>query len=475
MSSSQQLFPGQAIAGGGGTPPDDPLAAYVISFLRFEDVGGTTIPVDEIPGVTWGNNQPLRAVVSGLQARGGNRSLARPVDGGGAISGGLFTTLATLIGNQWTLEMYQRFTTRSYGGGNNRFFALGRNSAHQFAMNTVSGNQILLEWPGGSHTLTAVMDSNIWYHVAVVSDGTTVKTYLDHVLVHTRTYNASFSGNVTPVEYSPGRAYNLNGDFYDGYTDEARLTLAARTPSQFLPVAGYTAPGDARARSLAGLAMTMNRGILGGGVSVNRAGLTGLRSNAATGELTFPGYVSKKLAGMRMSAINGAIASWPYGELRWGHQDYMRPGERQAIITLSLPPGTSSADNNYLEVVFNPDGTTHWQTIQDDAVYATGALDRWLSEALPLPYLLQLDIGGDIFHGGDGVGAGGFPDTHYGAFLATPWRMRMWMVTPPSSGHYTLFSANIAVSYDTVPLGPPGAWLRSGGAGSYDVQFNIVP
>jgi len=68
----------------------DPYFLYVKSLLHFEDAPGTTIPVDQIAGVTWNNSNGARAVVSASDARFGNSSLSRPATGG-SPAGGLYT------------------------------------------------------------------------------------------------------------------------------------------------------------------------------------------------------------------------------------------------------------------------------------------------------------------------------------------------------------------------------------------------
>lgn len=497
-SNSQQLLPGAIPSddGSAGQPPADPLAAYVISWLRFEDPDGTTTPADQVPTVVWTNTDATRAVVSAVDARGGARSLRRPA--AGSIAGGIYTLLSTLVGNQWTLELYQKYTAKNYGSGNNRFVSLGFGTAGQFVLNTTTGDELYLEYTGGAAVVAGVsLVLDVWYHVAVVSTGTEVRTYIDHVLVHTRSYSYSYTGNITPIEYSVGRAYSQNGDFWDGFTDEARLTLAARTPAQFLPVAGYTGPGDARARGLTGLRAVTARGVFGGGVTANTPGLSGLRTVARQGD--FAG--GQKLRGARSFALAGQLQSYPFAELHYNQAAGLPNTVRALLVDSGAPPFSGGLSGRNFTVYFRADGTVRYELAQGAGVIQDGDLPSWLTTQLPPSFVVPapgggtasasssvvsriFSVSGNDYHGGSGVGSSFYREGQYAGFVtgATPdfpwWSVTVWLETtaPADSPHYIILDVEITAPYPDFPgwpLGQMAADVRAPNRLQYRLEFLI--
>ena len=473
MTNAQRLLPGSAP---GGTPPFDPLAAYVISWLRFEDVAGTTIPVDQIAGVTWNNSTPVRAVVSSAAARGGSRSLARPQDSGGNIAGGLFTTLPALIGSVWTLEYYHMYTARNFGAGSHRNMMLGNGTSHVFMIADASSDRVYLEYSGGPFTLTQTWVNNVWYHIAIVSDGTNIKTYIDHQLVHTYARNAAYNGAVTPPAYSPGRAYNYNGDFHNGYTDEPRLTLAARTPAQFLPLEGYSAPSDARARPIIGQLSTMAQGVLGGGVTVNNAPLVGVVSNGRTGDILTAGEVRASLSGISAVASIGTVAPLVVA-YDWTHQDFLNPSEYQAWGFGTNPVGSPADRFMFLRVY--ADGRMSVGTWRAPFTISSADelfLDNWVAPLPPTAFANGLiQISADTYFASSGAVAGQalYPMGQSAPNIAPYWEMHAKFANAYSGTNlFAMFKINMFVIPQAATSGPEFDTLRVSPGGSYQVNIS---
>jgi hypothetical protein len=79
---------------------------------------------------------------------------------------------------------------------------------------------------------------NTWYHVAAVSNGTTMELYLDGVLQGSAPFTGGLYNPAQDTIWTIGRGQYAgnNGDFFDGKIDEVRFSDDALSASQFLNV-----------------------------------------------------------------------------------------------------------------------------------------------------------------------------------------------------------------------------------------------
>lgn len=90
-------------------------------------------------------------------------------------------------------------------------------------------------WTLGGINLASGVTPNVWHHIAVVRNGNTIKGYVDGVYGGV---SASFTGSV----YDSGKSVYIgnsdggaNGQNFNGYIDDFRLTKYARYTSNFTP------------------------------------------------------------------------------------------------------------------------------------------------------------------------------------------------------------------------------------------------
>jgi len=106
-------------------------------------------------------------------------------------------------------------------------------NSNDLALRTTNNDSAQANLSNGS----ANVGNNLWRHLAVVWNGTTLTAYLDYVQVNQITPTSPLwteglaSGEMTIGKYISG-ATNIND--LVGYLDEIRLTPAALSPSQFL-------------------------------------------------------------------------------------------------------------------------------------------------------------------------------------------------------------------------------------------------
>ncbi len=80
----------------------------------------------------------------------------------------------------------------------------------------------------------APMNSNTWYHVAAVGDGSNLSLFIDGVLQNSTPFDGLFD-SPSNQGWTIGRGFfNGPADFWDGYIDEVRFSSTALTPDQFL-------------------------------------------------------------------------------------------------------------------------------------------------------------------------------------------------------------------------------------------------
>ena len=226
----------------------DPFGPNVVSLLHYDDVVGTTIPTDTVPGVIWTNADPLYNLVSGAQSifAGGN-SLFHFGQGVSAAGPGLKTSFTGLLGKIFTVDLRFRFsllgTNALYGQGDtvNRFCTLETSDANNRITINVNGvtGALLVEGLGTILSTSATIVANTWYALVIVYDGINYLVFLDGVLVLSQAIASAITGAVdwTPVNCPWG-----NGAYGKLFVDEARLTWGAARYSVVAPPSVETAP-----------------------------------------------------------------------------------------------------------------------------------------------------------------------------------------------------------------------------------------
>ncbi len=145
--------------------------------------------------------------------------------------GGLFT-----LGTVYTVEMW--FYTTTVGAGNaglinfattisgNAGFNLYRSSAEIICNDGATGGT-------GPSSGASSVSANTWTHLAVVSNGTTTKLYLDGV--EKGSYTGT-TGSANSMTYVTIGSFNDKGSPFSGYIDDLRVTRGyARYTASFTP------------------------------------------------------------------------------------------------------------------------------------------------------------------------------------------------------------------------------------------------
>tara|TARA_B100001964_G_C14192392_1_gene581705 strand:+ start:39 stop:1661 length:1623 start_codon:yes stop_codon:yes gene_type:complete len=204
------------------------------------DDTGLTDSSGSSQSVTLGNDVSRSSVASKF----GGYSM-RHVDGS-AAQARLTVGIPSLSSGSWTIDGWFRFddvtTTQkcliagssdfyfgilySYGGSNKIDVMLGNGTSWNITGNPPSPTGTKTSW-----------SNNTWYHVALVFDGSTYKTYIDGVLDNTFTSSANI-GSITSAYLG---VWGNNTHFYawKGYMDEWRVSQGvARWTSNFTPPVG---------------------------------------------------------------------------------------------------------------------------------------------------------------------------------------------------------------------------------------------
>jgi len=213
----------------------DPYFANVASLLSFEDLATSFIPLDAIPAVTW-TNDLNRMVASSSAALYGNLSMFRGSEGSGGLRTSLLKTSPGTVA--FTAEIGVKFTGFPTAiPDQNRFWDISwSGDAHSLTVNSLDGKLYYVDGAYNQWITTQTMVVGPWYQVAIVFDLTSVRIFVDGILVLTRAQIAGFPGSSVPVTYAPGRCERGNGDYYLGYIDECRLTVGvARYTADYLP------------------------------------------------------------------------------------------------------------------------------------------------------------------------------------------------------------------------------------------------
>jgi len=144
-------------------------------------------------------------------------------------------SLADLSSGSWTIEGWYYFTTDP-NSATKLLWSLNDEATNGYAqLITISGTTTLsLQQRGtGTYTSNGTYDfnTNTWYHIAAVWDGTNQKVYVDGSEVISSTTNViQNAGNGLTLNGDGGGSYN-----FAGYIDEFRISTIARYTSSFTP------------------------------------------------------------------------------------------------------------------------------------------------------------------------------------------------------------------------------------------------
>ena len=225
-----RVVTGSAVYTAAFTPPTAPLTAISGTYLltNFTNAGITDATAKNVIE-TVGNAQ-----ISTTQSKFGGSSMYFDGTGDYLTSynvGGLFT-----LGTVYTVEMW--FYTTTVGAGNaglinfattisgNAGFNLYRSSAEIICNDGATGGT-------GPSSGASSVSANTWTHLAVVSNGTTTKLYLDGV--EKGSYTGT-TGSANSMTYVTIGSFNDKGSPFSGYIDDLRVTRGyARYTASFTP------------------------------------------------------------------------------------------------------------------------------------------------------------------------------------------------------------------------------------------------
>ena len=145
----------------------------------------------------------------------------------------------------WTVESYVRFNVVTGDRGIFSYFAnqeVNNNNDYRginirFSSNvSPTGLRTVIRDGASSIVLQSAWSPsvNTWYHVAVVRNGSSLKTYIDGTQIGSTTINISV-GSPTSAPLLIGESQTVANSSFDGYIDEVRYSNTARYTSNFTP------------------------------------------------------------------------------------------------------------------------------------------------------------------------------------------------------------------------------------------------
>lgn len=203
----------------------DPLFAFVVALLHFDEADGATSFDDIVDATNWtasGNAQADTA-----QSKWGGASLL--LDGTGDLASHGDAAKYTLASSDFCIEMWVRFngapgaTSQAFAShynatGNQRAWGFGYSSSTIYLLTNTNGGTS----PGNVTTSTAwVPSGNTWYHVAVSKSGTSMRFFVDGALLSTQTHNTG----IFDTNANPHIGDFAAGNFMNGWIDDFRMTV----------------------------------------------------------------------------------------------------------------------------------------------------------------------------------------------------------------------------------------------------------
>jgi hypothetical protein len=131
------------------------------------------------------------------------------------------TGAQTIISNGYTTAVTNGWLVQT-GTGNGKF---------NFYKQTSPTTVVLVVADGGS-----AMSAGIWYHMAIVRNGTTTTIYRDGTSVGSATDTTTYTATAANFYVGGGTSTGFNGGFFNGYIDDLRITKGyARYTANFTP------------------------------------------------------------------------------------------------------------------------------------------------------------------------------------------------------------------------------------------------
>jgi hypothetical protein len=131
------------------------------------------------------------------------------------------TGAQTIISNGYTTPVTHGWLVQT-GTGNGKF---------NFYKQTSPTTVVLVVADGGS-----AMSAGVWYHMAIVRNGTTTTIYRDGTSVGSATDTTTYTATAANFYVGGGTSTGFNGGFFNGYIDDLRITKGfARYTANFTP------------------------------------------------------------------------------------------------------------------------------------------------------------------------------------------------------------------------------------------------
>jgi hypothetical protein len=227
----------------------DPYYDSVIAILSFEDLNDTTFFVDRSGRSMWTLEND--ALVTGSDYKFGEESLYLPQT---AIYDNLrtdsdFFYTEDEVGTPFTIEMWAKVLDYNAGGSWGQVLfsqAYNGGNGEQLFMISPSGHlafvrHIHFDDPISFSSSTITIPENVWTHVAVSYDGTTVRLFTNGVLGASMENSYGWTYTDQPVRIGLSLVPNYSsyrGGLF-GYIDEVRVTKACRYTSNFTPTGPF--------------------------------------------------------------------------------------------------------------------------------------------------------------------------------------------------------------------------------------------
>lgn len=202
-----------------GAAQKDPFWANVSALLHMDGSNGGTTFTDQT-GKTWTRNGT--PTISTAQAKFGQSAV---FSGSSQWIDGPSSADFTFGTGDFTIECWAYFTAT---GANRGLFSFGSN----LTLYLSSSGANLYWFDGSTNLLTATGPAlNTWHHIAIARQGTTLRMFINGVLVASATYSTNLTSTNMRVGSATTGATNMQG-----YIDEVRITKGvARYTANFTP------------------------------------------------------------------------------------------------------------------------------------------------------------------------------------------------------------------------------------------------
>lgn len=201
----------------------DPFRANVSLLLHGDGINGSTAIIDSSP------SPKTVTAVGNAQI-----STAQSVYGGASIYFDGVNSRAALAGNSayampgdFTAEMWVYQVASS---GLATWFEFGR--THQFELGILMRHNSISVGPASNVIANPALANNVWTHLAVVRQASTVVVYKNGTSIASATYSSTLTAS---DKIFLGDSVHSAGRYWGGYIDEFCVTKAARYTGNFTP------------------------------------------------------------------------------------------------------------------------------------------------------------------------------------------------------------------------------------------------